>query len=132
MSPEQIKGLAGQGMGIGGHTHRHPILTRLSESEARAEIEVNRDVLTDWLGPAPQVFAYPNGLPERDYGLREVGLVRAAGYRGAVTTGTGTGPRGTDIFQLPRFTPWSRGMIGFGARSLKNLWRAPQQLGAAA
>lgn len=129
MSREQVQHLAAQGMAIGGHTHRHPILSRQSDHEAREEIDSNRALLTKWLGVAPQVFAYPNGLPGRDYGLRDVGLVRAAGYVGAVTTGLGAACGRADVFQLPRFTPWSRSMVAFGARSLQNLLRAPLQSG---
>jgi peptidoglycan/xylan/chitin deacetylase (PgdA/CDA1 family) len=108
------------GMSIGGHTHRHPILSRLPEDEARHEIEHNRDLLADWLGEPPRVFAYPNGVPSIDYGQRDRRLVRDAGYEAAVTTGHGVARLGDDEFQLPRFTSWRRGMVQFALHTLRN------------
>ena len=118
MSVDQLRALHGLGMDIGGHTMHHPILARLDDAAALAEIGGGREQLTAWLGEAPRVFAYPNGVPERDFSPRDVGLVRRCGFQGAVTTARGRASCGGDLFQVPRFTPWDRTMFRFGMRVL--------------
>jgi peptidoglycan/xylan/chitin deacetylase (PgdA/CDA1 family) len=73
---------------IGGHTMRHPILTRLSTEEARAEIEGGARRIETQLGVRPRHFAYPVGNPSAA-GPREFNLVAAAGFTTAVTTQPG-------------------------------------------
>ena len=58
-----------------------------------------------------------------DYGPRDVALVRAAGFIGAVTTAWGAARPDTDAFELPRFLPWDRSMLRFGLRSALTLLR---------
>jgi peptidoglycan/xylan/chitin deacetylase (PgdA/CDA1 family) len=121
MTPAQLRALRDAGMDIGGHTLTHPILRRIDEAQARSEIGEGRDRLTQWLGEAPTVFAYPNGVPGRDYGERDVALVRAAGFRAAVSTARGAAGAGSDLFQIPRFTPWDAGMGRFALRCAQTL-----------
>lgn len=120
MRSEQVLALARAGMDIGGHTVTHPILTRVSLREAQREIEENRRHLLELVGCEPEVFAYPNGAPDKDYGPEHVALVRQAGYRAAVSTVWGVAKRDTDVYQLPRFTPWDREPLPFVARLLHN------------
>ena len=121
MDVAQLRALVDLGMDIGGHTVSHPILSRLDDAAARDEIGAGREQLTSWLGNAPTVFAYPNGVPGRDFGLRDLALVRSAGFSAAVTTARGHGDRSTDPFLVPRFTPWDHGMARFGARLAADL-----------
>ena len=86
---------------IGGHTHTHPRLAELSADRQRAEIITNRDRLTEICGYAPQVFAYPFGQPG-DFDETSVGLVRAAGYRGAACTTAGILSWRSDRFRIRR------------------------------
>ncbi|MFN6997634.1 MAG: polysaccharide deacetylase family protein [Aquincola tertiaricarbonis] len=125
MSPAQLRELRDLGMDIGGHTVSHPILSSTPEAQAYAEIAIGREQLTAWLGEAPTMFAYPNGVPGRDYGVRDVALVRRAGYAGAVSTAPGVATAASDPFQLPRFTPWDVRMARFGLRCAMNLMSAP-------
>ena len=37
-----------------------------------------------------RMFAYPNGVPQQDFGAEHVGLARQCGFLGAVTTAWGT------------------------------------------
>lgn len=131
MTPDELTELKAMGMDIGGHTIRHPILATLDESSALAEIEGGREQLRQWLGEAPSVFAYPNGIPGRDYTERDVRLVKAAGYRAAVAVRRGYSKVGTDIFQLARFTPWDHDMPRFALRCLLNLSSSRQDDGIA-
>lgn len=106
MTGEQVRELARAGMGIGGHTMTHPILTRLDASEARREIAEGRDRLQSLVGQPVTLFAYPNGKPDTDYGTAHVRMVQALGFRAAVSTAPGAARCGDSPFELPRFTPW--------------------------
>jgi len=122
MSSSQVCGLRDGGMTVGAHTVNHPILAVLDESAARQQIEQSRACLQDLLGERIAHFAYPNGVPGRDYTEATARLVQSLGFDSAVTTGWGAARTGTDPFQLPRFTPWDQTPHRFVARMARNLW----------
>jgi peptidoglycan/xylan/chitin deacetylase (PgdA/CDA1 family) len=109
MRSEQVRELHAAGMEIGGHTVRHPILTETPDEQAREEILRGRAALEGLIGTPVNVFAYPNGVPHRDYDHRHVTMVREAGFQCAVSTWPGAVRPGEDDFQWPRFTPWDAG-----------------------
>jgi peptidoglycan/xylan/chitin deacetylase (PgdA/CDA1 family) len=123
MRSDQVRNLRRAGMQIGAHTVSHPILARLDEAQARDEIETGKGQLEDLLGERVTLFAYPNGKPGEDYRPDNVALVRAAGFRAAFSTAWGSAHRHTDVFQVPRFTPWDRSRLRFGLRMAHNLRR---------
>ena len=69
------------------------------------------------------LFAYPNGKPGRDYGPRDVELVKEAGFDAAMSTIGGVADHRSDLFQLPRFSPWDGSPRRFGLRLLVNCLR---------
>jgi peptidoglycan/xylan/chitin deacetylase (PgdA/CDA1 family) len=107
MSAEHVRNLHQQGMTIGGHSHSHPIFTSCSLDKVREEVILNRDTLHNLIGEPPEVFAYPNGRANRDYTLAHARLLEEAGYRCAVTTEIGVCCPGMDLYQLPRYMPWT-------------------------
>lgn len=109
------------GMEVGAHTMNHPILRSVSDAVAADEIGGSRETLAHWLGTAPRVFAYPNGVPGRDYTGRDVRLVQKAGFEAAASTAKGVATMGCDLLQLPRFTPWDQQMGRFALRCAANL-----------
>ena len=121
MRSEQVIALRRAGMQIGAHTRSHPILTRLDDSAAAAEIAGGKRDLEALLDEPVTLFAYPNGKPGTDYGACHTGMVRDAGFAAAVSTAPGTGSHDSDPYQLPRFLPWDRGRLRFGMRMLANL-----------
>lgn len=123
MTSEQVAAMSKQGMEIGGHTVSHPALTSVDISIARQEIERGCTRLRDVVGERIALFAYPIGLPRRDYSTAHVRLVRELGFEGAVSTAWGTSGLGADPFQIPRFTPWDCGRCRFGLRLAQNLLR---------
>jgi peptidoglycan/xylan/chitin deacetylase (PgdA/CDA1 family) len=123
MTSQQIRELRDAGMQIGAHTRSHPILAKLSADAAHAEIADSRRFLEDVLGERVGLFAYPNGKPGTDYIPESVRIVRDLGFDAAVSTTKGAADAGTDLFQIPRFTPWDRSKLKFGARFADNLWR---------
>lgn len=120
MSSAQVKALHAHGMEIGGHTMSHPILANLSEDEARREIGEGKDKLEAIVKERIRFFAYPNGKPGKDYKPEQVGMVRDLGFQAAVSTTWGVACNRSDIWQLPRFTPWDRSPLPFMARLVTN------------
>ncbi len=120
MGPDGVRALHAAGMEIGGHTHNHPILLNLADADARREIESNKRELESIIQQPLMTFAYPNGVPEKDFAERDVALVRALGYRYAVTTAAGVAGAGTDPFRMPRYSPWSKTKARYLAQLLRN------------
>lgn len=108
---------------IGGHTHSHPILMCTDRAVAAEEIMRGKRELEAIADKEVKGFAYPNGKCGQDYGTEHVNLVRRSGFRFAVATDWGAARAESDRFQLPRFTPWQRRIIGFNA-SLLSVARA--------
>jgi peptidoglycan/xylan/chitin deacetylase (PgdA/CDA1 family) len=123
MTAEQVKSMRRAGMQIGAHTVSHPILTRLSRADARREMADSKTGLEKILGEKVGLFAYPNGKPGKDYREEHAALAREIGFDAAVTTAPSAARVGCDIMQLPRFTPWDRSRLRFGARLALNLRR---------
>jgi peptidoglycan/xylan/chitin deacetylase (PgdA/CDA1 family) len=67
---------------IGGHSHSHPILNRISEEEALREIDINKKLLENNIKKPVTVFSYPNG----NWNSRLISLLKRAGYEFALTT----------------------------------------------
>lgn len=119
LSTEQLKALSStQGMSIGAHTHRHPILATLSTAEVADELKASKERLEGVIGQPVRAFAYPNGRRGTDYLPEHAALAREIGFELAVTTMTGSSGADTDPFQLPRFTPWDRTTPRYLARML--------------
>lgn len=121
MSSAQVLGLRRAGMQIGAHTVTHPILAGLDRTAARHELSESKYALEHLLGERVGLFAYPNGKPVQDYNAESVALVRDVGFDAAVSTHHAAAGGGTDVFQIPRYTPWERSRLRLGARLLGNL-----------
>ena len=121
MTPSQVKAMRQAGMQIGAHTVSHPILARLSDDQAMAEIKTSKDYLENVLGERVGLFAYPNGKPGEDYTPASVEVVKGLGFDAAVSTQWGASRMGDDLFQIKRFTPWDKTQWRFGTRLLQNL-----------
>ncbi len=120
MTSSQVRAMHQAGMQIGAHTVTHPILARVDEQTARREMAESRDALQSITGSRIGLFAYPNGKPGVDYLAEHVGMAEALGFDAAVTTGWGAASAATNLFQIPRFTPWDSARWRFGARALRN------------
>lgn len=128
MRHEQVRALHQAGMGIGGHTVSHPILSRLNDSAAVKEIRQGREELEYLIDAPVRLFAYPNGRPGKDYQAKHVAMIRDADFVAAVSTAVGTANRTSDVFQLPRFTPWDRSRMRFLARLVKNIGKVHERV----
>jgi len=126
MRPEQVRAIAQDGIEIGAHTVSHPILATLPDAEAQREIGQGKRELESLLDRPVGLFAYPNGRPQTDYLATHVKMVKEAGFDAAVSTTWGASGQGSDLFQLPRFTPWDEQVSRFNLRLVKNLFVRPR------
>lgn len=116
MQPEQLKQLHAEGMGIGGHTHSHPIIANLDDISLIEELSTNKQILETIIGKPIKLFAYPNGKPEIDYHCKQIQHLKDAGYSAAVTTEVGAVNLDSKRYELARFTPWDKNRLKFLAR----------------
>jgi len=113
MTEKDVNVLHRRSMGIGGHTVNHPILSRLSTQQARQELENGKQTLEQIIGERVALFAYPNGKPGNDYQQEHADMVKQAGFDAAVSTVWGVAAKESDLYQLPRFTPWDQNIAKF-------------------
>lgn len=121
LSRDELRRWHAGGQQVGAHTVNHPILARLDESAARAEIKHGRDDLQSLLDTRIGLFAYPNGRPSNDYLPAHVHMVRQLGFDAAFSTTWGAASARSSIYELPRFTPWDRSRLRFCTRLVRNL-----------
>jgi peptidoglycan/xylan/chitin deacetylase (PgdA/CDA1 family) len=121
MTADQVRQLHREGMQIGAHTCSHPILARVTDDEAQNEMRAGKVALETLIGDEVTLFAYPNGRPGKDYLAQHAVMAKQIGFRAAVTTAPGVSSHATDLFQLPRFSPWDKTPLRYGARMLSNL-----------
>lgn len=101
-----VRQLHGRGFDIGGHSVSHPILTHCTPEQAYREIAGSKEKLESIIQGKVKFFAYPNGIPGRDFNREHIEMVERAGYLAALTTSSGFASADTRPFQIPRFTPW--------------------------
>jgi hypothetical protein len=75
------------------------------------------------IGAPVPLFAYPNGKPGQDYLAEHAAMAREIGFEAAVSTSWGSARPASDVFQLPRFTPWDRHPLPFLLRMIQNARR---------
>lgn len=89
MTWDDVRALAAApGVTIGGHTHDHHAVARLTPEAAEADIVRGLDRLEAETGRRPTHFAYPYGSAEAA-GPRDYALASKLGFRTAVTTRPG-------------------------------------------
>jgi CelD/BcsL family acetyltransferase involved in cellulose biosynthesis/peptidoglycan/xylan/chitin deacetylase (PgdA/CDA1 family) len=102
---DEIRLMKPRGIDFGGHTVTHPFISKLVPEQVKWEAsECKRRIEAELQAPVEH-FAYPNGR-EEDFGKSNKGLIRAAGYRAALTTIWGSNCRSTDLMELRRGGPW--------------------------
>ncbi len=88
---------------IGGHTARHPILSRASCERQRGEIGGGLDCIRQWTGRRVRAFAFPNGRPGLDYTGETVDILRDLGIDTAFTMRPGFARRDEPALERSRF-----------------------------
>lgn len=99
---------------IGGHTHTHPILSRVSSLRADDEIRICTEKIQEETGVRPRFFAYPNGRA-RDFSSETAEILQKHGYHMAFSTIEGLHFHGEDCFSVRRQPTAARSRGDFAA-----------------
>jgi len=102
MTRTQLRSLSDGGLQIGAHTINHVDLTTLGSAASSHEIAGSRQSLQSWTHTVVDSFAYPAG----QYNAGVEALVKAAGFRNALTTQPGALDAATlesGRYSLPRY-----------------------------
>ncbi|MDI6736608.1 MAG: polysaccharide deacetylase family protein [bacterium] len=78
ISIEQLKEMQIYGLEFGSHTKTHPNLLKISESQAKEEIDISRKELEEGLNTRIIVFSYPYGAGAYNEKIKQ--MVKDAGY----------------------------------------------------
>jgi len=100
----QAAQLQAAGFAVGGHTHRHKVLSALSDHEQWDDLEASLHLLKRRLGGGARPFAYPYGKPST-YTRTTIGQLKALGYSCAFNTIVAHGGPGTSRWEVPRLDP---------------------------
>lgn len=110
-----IRDMAANDMTIGGHTVHHPVLSRRSLAQQRAEISGCAARLREELGQPMDYFAYPVGSPDA-FDERTRQCLQDAGVRLAFSYYGGIATRQSARYDMPR--------VAVAARMEDSLFRA--------
>jgi peptidoglycan/xylan/chitin deacetylase (PgdA/CDA1 family) len=105
LSWQEAREMASQGVSFGAHTLDHPILTFVSEEEARRQIRESKRRIETELGSEVTMFAYPNGGAS-DFDRSTQRIVEEEGLSLAVTTVSGANDGATNPYSLRRTGMW--------------------------
>lgn len=97
---EMICEMSRKGIGFGGHTANHVVLTLENESAMENEIFASKRELERHLNREIVSFAYPNG----EYNAKIRQIIADAGYKIAVTTEKRINGQGADLLALGRIS----------------------------
>ena len=122
MTTSQVKTMHESGMEIGAHTVSHPILSSTTAERGKQEIVESKQALEAIIDSKVTLFAYPNGKPGVDYNQYHINVLNEAGFLGAVSTEVNLIDVKSDVFQMPRFTPWDKTGFKFSLRLIKSLF----------
>ncbi len=103
LSWSQVSEMRLEGFEIGAHTRTHPVLTRLTETDALEEIASSRSTIEDHLGEPVSLFAYPFGNPREHVSDRMLSLVAQLGFEAAATILYRGVRQDEDPMSIPRF-----------------------------
>jgi peptidoglycan/xylan/chitin deacetylase (PgdA/CDA1 family) len=97
MGWKDLRYLVKLGFEIGSHSHAHPDLTKISDSEVKEELSRSKNTLEDKLGVPVRFISYPFGR----YSKRVKQIAQECGYSGGVCLSHPFKKR-NDIFELER------------------------------
>ena len=113
MNTEEVLELHHSGLvEVGAHTMIHPILKAEDDIRARKEIVESVDKLSEILDKKVASFAYPNGIENVDYSLRDEQFAKEAGIDMAFSVDPGIITSKTNPLSVPRWGSMARLKFG--------------------
>ncbi len=112
---DAVRRMSSGGLHLGGHTHRHYMVSRLDERTLEDEIVTGHRLIEERTGRRVLAFAYPNG-EAADYDSRAVALLERLGLLCAVTCRHALARPDHDLFRLPRLYTSGPSLALFAAR----------------
>ncbi len=104
MKEEHIKVIDTEGLvKIGAHTMTHPFLSYETDERSKSEITDSLLDLENILGHPIRYFAYPNGLPNEDFGQREIDILKKTECKLAFSTQYKNFSKRDNPYSIPRF-----------------------------
>ena len=97
---------------IGAHTMTHPILANMTSERSIYEIQKSVSSLSELIDDKIQAFAYPNGLPNLDFGKREMQAVKEIGIKTAFSVEPGCLSEHINNYSIPRIGSQKRLILG--------------------
>jgi peptidoglycan/xylan/chitin deacetylase (PgdA/CDA1 family) len=111
----EVRHMADTGLSVGGHTHRHYILSQLAEHDAREEMACSLRLIRERLGTEVRTFAYPNG-DEGDYTQSNRDALADLGVDWACSTRPAFARPGDHHLELPRLYTAAESLPLFACR----------------
>lgn len=96
----------------GGHTHTHPIMSKLTEDELNDEIKTCKERIFAETGIYPRSFAYPNGR-YADYNELSLKVLKKHGYQLAFTTNEGFNDVNANLMEIKRVPTTAKNLDDF-------------------
>ncbi len=113
MNTEEVLRLHRSGLvEIGAHTMIHPILNIEDNKRSLKEIVQSTEKLSDILNKKVTTFAYPNGIENVDYSIRDEQYAKTAGIDMAFSVVPGTIDGKTNPLSIPRWGSQARLKFG--------------------
>ena len=104
MTVEQVVEIDKEGLvTIGAHTLDHPFLARENDEKSAYEIKESISQLEKLLGHEIILFAYPNGIPLKDFGDREIETLRQTSCLLAFSTEANDFKKKNNTYAIPRY-----------------------------
>jgi len=102
MSWSQIIDMLNSGIiSIGSHTHTHPILSRISNTNVIEELTISKDIIEDKISTFVSHFAFPNGQIN-DLPSNHDSLLIQTGYKSGSSTIWSCNNLSSDLYNLKR------------------------------
>lgn len=95
---DEVMEMSQSGISFGAHTHNHVILTNMPLDDARSEILLSREILSQKIKKPVKMFCYPNG----HFNNEIIDIISNSGYDIAVTTKRGLIEGSPSILNLNR------------------------------
>lgn len=98
MNWDEVEEMSRHDISFGAHTHNHVFLTNIPLADARSEILLSREILSEKIRKPVRMFCYPNGFYNREI----MGILKECGYDMAVATKRGSIRGSESVLNLNR------------------------------